>query len=562
MKTRTFILLILLATAVAVSASDKLYLERLYQPVILQSGPLYDLRGIPLDQLYLYAFDENGGWRMMPFQFDQRRRAEDPFKEGDTTAWRHSYFLEEDGILDEEDELVFLVRDLGDQAPDYVWIEDADSRSHPRLELVFTDPTAPGVKGYAYLYRSATITEPVPTPYSFSYNSDQDRVETHCYSVAMSKEDGLIRDILIKPPFGNGVDFFDTQKFRFSGIIDNGTFPIYMVTNESVFYLYDYRKVTPKPVVRLIREVRETIKLGSDPQDDVAFYVTTKFYPFSGTIDGGEKLDVESLHNAFPDADLYINFKYLRQSWDFNQAASGMRFFSKRNQDVLVDGVKDAIDTTVTLPVREWTLLSGSQGSFFTYTQFPDTVAQTMGLYYWDSQTGAPRDSAEVELEDSGDNMSYGDHGLYFKNVASLRLGFTAYFLPANRSKSDAEKLSDAIAHPLQCQGRMVDYPTAVESTSRSGPWQFDLGQNYPNPFNNTTAIRFQLDRRGLVSLRVVDRSGRTVTQLLHQVMDAGTHELSWNGRDQNNREIASGIYFYELSAGAQIARKTMVLLK
>jgi hypothetical protein len=440
-----FLWLLLLCLVVNLTAMEPLYKERLYEPVVMQSGPLYSLIDTPVNELFLYAYDgATNSWRMMPFQIDERVRTEDPFKPGSLDAWRHTYFSQEDGIFDDEDELVFMVRDLGDQAPDYIWIDDTDSRSHPRLELTFNDASAPDKKAYAYLYRSATIREPVPTPYEFHYDVVKDQIETKQYGVAIDKDNGLIKDIFIKPPYGTGIDFFDTQKLRFSGVIDNGLFPIYLTTNESIFYLYDYRKVTQKPVVRLIRETRETIKLGSEPQDEIAFYIVTKFYPFSGTVDGGEKLDVESLRQAFPDAsDFYVNFKYLRQSWDFNAASQGMVFSSKLNQDVVIDGLPDQINTTINLPIREWSMASGAPGSFFTYAQFPDTVAQFMGLYYWDNKKGSPQDSVEVELEDTGDKVSYGDQGLYFKNVKSLRLGFTAYFLPANLNKSDGEKIAN-----------------------------------------------------------------------------------------------------------------------
>lgn len=369
MKLNTLLLVmaLLLPAAAAWTQTNPLIQDRPYEPIVLQAGALYAWRDIPVNEIFVYAYDKAAdSWRLLPFQIDQRVRAEDPFKPGEEAAWRHTYFAPEDNIFDEEDELVFMVRDLGDQATDDQWIGNADSRVYPRLELTFYDPLAPDHKAYAYVYRSTTIQEPVPAPYDLTYDINDDQVESKYYGVAIDKNNGLIKDIFIKQPWGTAVDFFDTQKIRFSGVLDlSGGNPIPLETAEDILYLYDYRQVTAKPVVRLIRETRETIHFGTSVIDDIAFYLTTKFYPFSGRVDGGEKLDTESLKEAFQtEEDIYVLFKYLRQSWDLNANATGMKFYSNMNQDILIDGYPDQVDRAVGLPIRQWTLNSGPQGSF------------------------------------------------------------------------------------------------------------------------------------------------------------------------------------------------------
>ena len=88
------------------------------------------------------------------------------------------------------------------------------------------------------------------------------------------------------------------------------------------------------------------------------------------------------------------------------------------------------------------------------------------------------------------------------------------------------------------------------------------LHQNHPNPFNPSTTISFSLHDRGTVSLTVYDVSGRFVHMLVDDVMDAGPHEVTWDGRDRVGRTVASGVYFYRLSAGEFIETKKMVLLR
>lgn len=85
----------------------------------------------------------------------------------------------------------------------------------------------------------------------------------------------------------------------------------------------------------------------------------------------------------------------------------------------------------------------------------------------------------------------------------------------------------------------------------------FQLGQNYPNPFNPTTTIQFTLPLTARVLLTVADVQGRTVATLVDGYREAGRHEVTW---DAGN--LASGIYFCRMDAGAFTAAQKMMLVK
>ena len=85
----------------------------------------------------------------------------------------------------------------------------------------------------------------------------------------------------------------------------------------------------------------------------------------------------------------------------------------------------------------------------------------------------------------------------------------------------------------------------------------FALEQNYPNPFNPSTTIEFTLDKKSDVKLTIFNMLGQEVTTLVNEVRDAGAHREIW---DASN--VASGVYFYKLSAGDLTRTKKMVLLK
>jgi hypothetical protein len=96
----------------------------------------------------------------------------------------------------------------------------------------------------------------------------------------------------------------------------------------------------------------------------------------------------------------------------------------------------------------------------------------------------------------------------------------------------------------------------------RETPAIFNLAQNHPNPFNPTTRINFSLDSQGDVSLVVYDITGKLVRTLVNRSMTAGTHSEAWDGRDGQGNPVATGVYFYRLTAGSRTLTKKMMLLK
>jgi hypothetical protein len=88
------------------------------------------------------------------------------------------------------------------------------------------------------------------------------------------------------------------------------------------------------------------------------------------------------------------------------------------------------------------------------------------------------------------------------------------------------------------------------------------LQQNIPNPFNPTTTIAFSLERSCGVSLRIYDAGGGLVRTLVDGAREARNYEVTWDGRDDLGRTVASGVYFYRLTAGSFTQARKMVLLK
>ena len=90
-----------------------------------------------------------------------------------------------------------------------------------------------------------------------------------------------------------------------------------------------------------------------------------------------------------------------------------------------------------------------------------------------------------------------------------------------------------------------------------ASPNRFALEQNYPNPFNPTTEIRFQVSRVSDVKLVVYDLIGRQVAILVNGAVQPGVHSVKFNGS-----HLASGVYFYRLSANAASLTRKMIMVR
>lgn len=88
------------------------------------------------------------------------------------------------------------------------------------------------------------------------------------------------------------------------------------------------------------------------------------------------------------------------------------------------------------------------------------------------------------------------------------------------------------------------------------------LNQNYPNPFNPTTNISFELKQTEKVNLSIYNIKGQLVKTLSNDTYSIGSHIITWNGEDDRNNLVSSGIYFYKLSTPTHDEVKKMILLK
>ncbi len=211
---------------------------------------------------------------------------------------------------------------------------------------------------------------------------------------------------------------------------------------------------------------------------------------------------------------------------------------------MLIDGVSVGISGTPSDPLLPVAV--------FDATPNPVELSQTVsfdgsGSYHEDS--GANLVNFEWDFDGDGiydeSGSMYIDHIYPDIGTYTARLRVTDDAVPAAMDSMDL----DIVVEPLT---------TSVPEI----PNQFRLYPNVPNPFNPSTKLRFDLTSAGDVDLSIFDISGRKIRNLVREYRAAGTHEVSWNGRNNSGVPVPSGVYFVRLLSGTFVGEQRLILLK
>lgn len=95
-----------------------------------------------------------------------------------------------------------------------------------------------------------------------------------------------------------------------------------------------------------------------------------------------------------------------------------------------------------------------------------------------------------------------------------------------------------------------------------AAPDEFALMQNYPNPFNSSTTIKYQLPRTADVMLRIFNMLGEEIRTIALGKQVSGVHQILWDSKDNQGKEVASGFYVYQIGSNDFVATKKLLLLR
>ncbi len=97
---------------------------------------------------------------------------------------------------------------------------------------------------------------------------------------------------------------------------------------------------------------------------------------------------------------------------------------------------------------------------------------------------------------------------------------------------------------------------------SQGGIISTKLKNNFPNPFNPETTISFTLNESKLTEINIYNIRGELIKNLYHGFADKGENQINWNGKNNNDKEVAGGIYFYKMKTADYYSIHRMILLK
>ncbi len=202
-------------------------------------------------------------------------------------------------------------------------------------------------------------------------------------------------------------------------------------------------------------------------------------------------------------------------------------------------------------------LITDDIGSYDDYYQIPSgndsTIIQPGGfLLLWadkDSEEGVLH--VEIKLSEDGEEI-----GLFmpdsFTVVDTLVFGSQTSDISFGRYPDGSETWQSM--NPTPGTANTQELSTSNELAIAT---QFLLYRPYPNPFNPTTTIRYSIDTKRTVSLRIYDIAGRLVEKLSNRIMEPGEYNIQWNASN-----YASGIYFLELVSSDQRHVEKLILMK
>jgi hypothetical protein len=197
----------------------------------------------------------------------------------------------------------------------------------------------------------------------------------------------------------------------------------------------------------------------------------------------------------------------------------------------------------------------------FTNAGFTAVQSPPVGHAYADGQYW---DDTEYHLPLSADSVFV---TLYYQTTSKE---YVEFLRDANTTNSAGQDLYDSWvaqgkAPPVEmarARSAVDVVDTGVDDGVELPQYTYSLGQNTPNPFNPRTTISYSVADRTEVRIVVYDVAGRVVRTLVDEVREPGEYTALWDGKNDQNEALASGVYFIRLNAGTHTFWRKAALLR
>lgn len=339
-------------------------LDRGLEPVIVYGANIHDFARLPLAKLRVYRFLQDG-YEQIPAQMDE-------------VASDGTFVTTEDGLLDSNDQIVFMARDAGDLAPEDRPITDDVPNVVSWYEIQVSDPLS-GQQAWAYVVYGEDL-PPAPSDDYVGFDAGRHKIYSPNYVLSL-------------------------------GAVFNGS--DYLSLGASQVDLLDRTKVRVLCEIPFLCPLDEN-QLPLVPDDLV------RDGPIRVVLRNGKVMAYASMVTW--SSDYAVRSGGIQFSTDFAPAATGSWLFSGTAPwGVLVDGVNDSVPST---PASAWWQLQTPYGSVIQVTDLP-AIGDPAGMTYY------YLDDSAHDAEDTGDRFHYGDVGVTATSPNSqVTHAYNFYFLP------------------------------------------------------------------------------------------------------------------------------------
>lgn len=394
------------------------------EPVILKGADLPSVSGSPIDKIRVYA-KRTGQWQPIPFQIDEMVAK----RKGKKTEYVFPPATDRDPSFDNDDELVFLACDMGEQAT-----SDEPNLGQKKIVEVGVINPLTNTKSYAYILVFDNPPPPSSVDY-VSYDESARKISAQGYIVGYPEYDDLFFNFLAIPRSrsGSGENFVDTFKVRANGRVIVQLF-VYDVTNA------DYRNRALGTIDGQVRVIRR-VKIESN---GIIFrvhkdFVNLYYYPDWFSMDVPIKMGVRG-PTVIYQADASF-------SVDLNSAGKGMTFINSKNRKgVTADGVLTEDEKNMDYRPSRWFSFYGKHGALVVRMDQHSPGARQDLYYLDDNERLDPPEYEEGLLGNAGFNVLNINRIPAWARVMNFRFYFPTDFDPA----TTPDELESSWSKPLQ----------------------------------------------------------------------------------------------------------------
>lgn len=400
-------------------------------PVVVTGRQLTGMKGVPIADCALYSMRE-GALRPVPFQIDEKN------KDGvmALTGPNGKPVNPDDGLWDDNDELVFMAKDFGDRASK----ADMPAGCKQAVEIACADPVG---GGEGWVYCAAFNGPPQVNPGRYvSYDFPRDYVNADCYELGYTPGEmkSYFSTLILK----------DNTNTRSENLLDRYKFRVTLTLFFSLISLSrnedDMRSVLvgyKDGPIRSVRQCSNSIYLKFGIRSPTSI-VDNYYYR--------DSIEWPTLIKLPFNVSTIASEGFLISGCDWAPSSTGMRYFNSCNlSPVLVDGVMSEAEIKLNKDAYLWSGISGPQGNMLSRLWLSPSLVMTKELLYIDDKTVA--DPPE------GCKGHWGYNGWSF-NITTVPSGthkFVAYFyFPENYKPGDEKPFLEIIDHPLNLTTRAL----------------------------------------------------------------------------------------------------------